>query len=295
MSFADLKRNRSNSLQNAIDAMSKLGGGDQPKKSYVDDRLWTPTVDDQGRGSAVIRFLPPKGDAAAGYVQYWSHGFKGPAGQWYIEKSLTSIGQTDPVSEMNSKLWNSGREEDKDIVRQRKRRLHYVSNIYVVDDPGNPVNNGKVFMYQYGQKIFEKIKAAMQPEFSDMEAFDPFNFWEGANFKLRIQNVAGYRNYDKSEFATSSELSTDEDALETVYNSMYDLNEWIDPANYKSYGELNGRLLMVLGKDKEYRPELDQVAPEPARVETPAPAIATVNDEDDDDTMSMFRALAEED
>ena len=207
MSFENLKRNRG-----SIDALTKAaeaasGGGQQQKQSYVDDRFWKPTVDKAGNGYAVIRFLPaPQGEDLP-WVRYWDHGFQGPSGLWYIENSLTSIGQNDPVSEMNSVLWNSGREEDKQTARDRKRRLHYVSNIMVVSDPGNPDNEGKVFLYKFGKKIFDKIMDVMQPQFADEDPVNPFDFWEGANFKLKIQQVAGYRNYDKSEFANTSALS----------------------------------------------------------------------------------------
>ena len=205
MSFANLKRNR-DQISNLLQAAEAVGGSTE-KKSYTDERMWKPTVDKAGNGYAVIRFLPAGEGVDVPWARYWDHGFKGPQGQWYIEKSLTSIGLNDPVGEMNSLLWNSGIEADKDKARTQKRRLHYVSNILVVSDPGNPANEGKVFMYQYGKKIFDKIMDMMQPQFQDEEPVNPFDFWEGANFKLKIRQVEGYRNYDKSEFASTSALA----------------------------------------------------------------------------------------
>ena len=296
MSFANLKRNRG-----SIDALTKAaeaaGGGQQQQKSYVDDRFWKPTVDKAGNGYAVIRFLPaPEGEDLP-WVRYWDHGFQGPSGRWYIENSLTSIGQSDPVSEMNSILWNSGREEDKQIARDRKRRLHYVANIQVVSDPGNPDNEGKVFLYKFGKKIFDKIMDVMQPQFADEDPVNPFDFWEGANFKLKIQNVAGYRNYDKSEFANPSPLSQDDDELEGVYNRLHGLAEFLDPKNYKSYDELKAKLNRVLGEEDMVMTTAESVSledPAPSRyepVEAPT-ATATADNNDEDDTMSYFQKLA---
>lgn len=299
MSFANLKRNR-NSISSLIQAASAT---DKPEtKSYVDDRQWKPTVDKAGNGYAVIRFLPASEGNDLPWVRYWDHGFKGPTGQWYIEKSLTSIGKQDPVSESNSKLWNSGSDDDKSVARDRKRRLHYVSNIYVESDPGNPANEGKVFLFTYGKKIFDKIMDVMQPQFADEAPVNPFDFWEGASFKLKIRNVEGYRNYDKSEFASQSKfLDGDEEALEKVYNKVYDLTEFVDPKNYKSYEELAARLALVLGESAP-RTVREQLSVEttqepPARKTAPAPSMkqAASDDEEDDDTMSFFAKLAAED
>jgi len=232
------------------------------------------------------------------WVRYWDHGFKGPTGLWYIENSLTSIGQPDPVGELNSKLWNSGIESDKDRARDQKRRLHYVVNTLVVQDPSNPGNEGKVFIYKFGKKIFDKIMDSMQPEFADEKAVNPFDFWEGADFKLKIRNVEGYRNYDKSEFANTSSLYEGDDTkLETVYNQQYDLSEFSDPKNYKTYGDLKTKLGKVLGEEAMMgAPTMAQTA----QMNEPAPSpIAPVTAEDvkseDDDTMSYFARLANED
>ena len=247
MSFANLKRNRS-SIDNLVKAAEAVGGNTQ-KQNFGDDRMWKPTVDKSNNGYAVIRFLPANEGSELPWNRYWDHGFKGPTGRWYIEKSLTSIGQNDPVGELNSKLWNTGLESDKAKARTQKRRLHYVSNILVVNDPGNPSNDGKVFIYQYGKKIFDKIMDAMQPEFEDEAPLNPFDFWEGANFKLKIRDVEGYRNYDKSEFDRQTPLSEDDTYLEEVYNKMHKLEEFTDPKSYKTYNELKAKLVSVLGED----------------------------------------------
>ena len=218
MSFAQLKQNR-DQISKLIQAAEKANGPSE-KKSYVDERFWKPTVDKAGNGYAVIRFLPATKDEELPWVRYWDHGFKGPTGLWYIENSLTSIGQADPVGELNSRLWNSGIESDKDKARTQKRRLHYVTNVYIVSDPSNPDNEGKVFLYQFGKKIFEKIMDVMQPSFADEKAVNPFDLWEGANFKLKIRNVEGYRNYDKSEFDSQTALSEDDTVLEGIYNKQ---------------------------------------------------------------------------
>ena len=303
MSFANLKRNR-NSISDLVSAATAAdGGGSGEKKSYVDERQWKPTVDKAGNGYAVIRFLPaPEGNELP-WVRYWDHGFKGPTGQWYIEKSLTSIGQQDPVSELNSRLWNTGLDEDKETARRQKRRLHYVSNIYVESDPANPQNEGKVFLFTFGKKIYDKIMDVMQPQFADEDPVNPFDFWEGASFKLKIRNVEGYRNYDKSEFASQSALlAGDEDELEAVYNRLYDLNEFTDPSNYKSYDELQSRLMLVLGRENAPRSTSQQVAmeevQEPAPVRSaPEPVVASAPSavEEEEDTLSYFAKLAADD
>jgi hypothetical protein len=295
MSFENLKRNK-NSLSKLLSAATdQTTPQTDNKKSYVDERQWKPTVDKAGNGYAVIRFLPAAEGNELPWVRYWDHGFKGPTGQWYIEKSLTSIGQADPVSEANSKLWNSGNDRDKEIVRERKRRLHYVSNVLVESDPANPANEGQVFLFTYGKKIFDKIMDVMQPEFHDEDPINPFDFWEGASFKLKIRNVEGYRNYDKSEFAKPAALSESDSELEEIYDRIYDLSEYTDPANYKSYDELAGRLAMVLGEASPthgYHPELNEEAPAPRKT-APAPEISS-DDGDEDDTMSYFAKLAAE-
>lgn len=303
MSFANLK-SRTVDISKYVQAANQQGAGaTSEKKSYVDERYWQPEVDKSGNGFAVIRFLPAGEGEDLPWVRYWDHGFKGPTGQWYIENSLTTIGQNDPVSEMNSVLWNSGNDDDKKIVRERKRRLHYVSNIMVVSDPANPSNEGKIFLYKFGKKIFDKIMDVMQPAFQDEQPVNPFDFWEGANFKLKIRKVEGYRNYDKSEFDSPSKLADDE-KLESIYNSLYSLREIVDPKNFKSYEELKAKLNRVLGEEGAVLTtaeavSLDEPAPTPSFGSDPEPEVryaaapgeASASD-DDDDTMSYFSKLA---
>jgi hypothetical protein len=298
MSFENLKRNR-DQISKLISAAEKVGGSTE-KKSYGDDRFWKPSVDKAGNGYAVLRFLPaPEGEDLP-WVRYWDHGFKGPTGQWYIENSLTSIGQPDPVGELNSRLWNSGTDADKEKARTQKRRLHYVTNVLVVSDPANPENEGKVFLYKFGKKIFDKIMDVMQPSFQDEEPVNPFDFWAGANFKLKIRNLEGYRNYDKSEFESVSALSEDDAKLESIYGGLNSLQEFVDPKNYKTYDELKAKLMRVLGEQAESgAPTMAQMAqvnePAPAPMETMAPVTAEEVAMDEDDTMSYFAKLANDD
>ena len=298
MSLATMKK--SNSLDKLLGAV-QAENAPQEKKSYVDDRIWKPVMDKTGNGFAIIRFLPaPKGEELP-WAKLWNHAFQGPTGQWYIENSLTTIGQNDPVSEHNSALWNSGVESDKEIARKQKRKLQYYSNIYVVKDSANPQNEGKVFLYRYGKKIFDKIMETMQPAFPDETPVNPFDFWEGADFKLKLRKVDGYWNYDKSEFADPSALSKKDDELEEIWGKQYSLKEFTDNSNFKSYDELKKRLDVVLsgtttvGNVTEMTTSFDD-SPEVSVVvdtkEEPAPTI-TVS-EDDDDTMSYFEKLAEE-
>lgn len=301
MSFENLKRNRTQ-ISKLVQAAEQAGGGSTEQKSYADERLWKPTVDKAGNGYAVLRFLPAGEGSDLPWVRYWDHGFKGPTGQWYIENSLTSIGQPDPVGELNSRLWNSGIDADKDKARAQKRRLHYVVNVLVVEDPSNPQNEGKVMLYKFGKKIFDKLMDVMQPQFADETPVNPFDMWEGANFKLKIRNVDGYRNYDKSEFASVSGLyDGDESKLEAVYNQLHDLSEFTDPKNYKSYDELKAKLMRVLGEDSQLgAPTMQQEqtmntpAPEP-EYKVAEPITAEEMSSDDDDTMSYFAKLANED
>ena len=298
MSFANLKSSRGSSIDKLVQAAEAVSTKAETK-SYVDDRFWKPTQDKAGNGYAVIRFLPAKEGEDLPWVRYWDHGFKGPNGLWYIENSLTSINQPDPVSEMNSELWNSGRDEDKQTARDRKRRLHHVSNIMVISDSANPENEGKVFLYKYGKKIFDKVMDIMQPQFADEQPINPFDFWEGADFKIKIRKVEGWTNYDKSEFSPVSAVFDGDDArLEELYGKLHSLNEFTDPKNYKSYDELKAKLNRVLGIDAG-------VTAEPAAMPTSAPAVTTnfteaaadLPSEDangDDDTLSYFAKLAKE-
>lgn len=285
------------SLESLTSELNKLSGGEG---KGADDRLWTPTVDKAGNGYAVIRFLPPPAGEDVPFVRIFDHGFQGPGG-WYIENSLTTLGKNDPVSEYNSKLWNSGIEANKEIARKQKRRLHFISNIYVVTDSGNPANEGKVFLFKYGKKIFDKLKEAMEPQFADEEAINPFDLWAGANFKLKIRNLEGYRNYDKSEFDKAGALLDDDSDLEAVWKKEHSLQEFLAPSNFKSYEELQARLAKVLAEDsapaKRAKAEATEV-PWNQEEEVAAPAFKTKatpkfsTDEDDDESLEFFKNLA---
>ena len=295
MSLAALKKQ--NSLDSLLGAAQRESAP-QEKKSYVDERLWKPTMDKTGNGYAVIRFLPaPKGEDLP-WVKLWNHAFQGPTGQWYIENSLTTLGNNDPVSEYNSKLWNSGIESDKEIARRQKRKLSYYSNIYVVSDTANPQNEGNVFLYRYGKKIFDKLTEAMQPPFPDTDPVNPFDFWEGANFKLKLRKVDGYWNYDLSSFDGSTKLLDDEDELENVWGSQYSLSEFTAPSNFKTYDELKTRLDMVLSgvtKTGTVETLMEDEPTAPSKVDTkPAPAPTVSVDDGDDDAFSYFEKLVEE-
>lgn len=305
MSFADLKRNRTD-LGKLVAAAT---GDEQKTESRSDDRFWNPTRDKAGNGYAVIRFLPGNADAPTPWVRYWDHFFKGPTGQWYVEKSLTSIGKPDPLSEANSKLWNEdGSEEAKRIVRERKRNLRHVANVLILSDPSNPENEGKVKLYRFGKKIFDKIMDSLQPQFPDEAPMNPFDMWDGADFVVKIRNVEGYANYDASSFKAPSELyAGDDDAKENVYNQQHDLSEWSEAENYKSYDELKNRLAIVLGEStprtRQQIEDLDDEIPAfenrsaaaPSAPAAPEPQITTAESSmDDDDTMAYFSKLAAE-
>lgn len=310
MSFANLK-SKSMDVSKLVSAAQEASGAKQSNNKYVDERKWKPTRDESGNGYAVIRFLPAAEGRELPWERFWDHGFKGPTGQWYIEKSLTTVGQKDPVSEYNSKLWNSGIEADKEQVRRQKRRLHYVSNILVVSDPANPQNEGKVFIYEYGKKIFDKIMDLMQPQFPGEEPVNPFDFWNGADFQLKIrgQQLGAnlVPNYDKSEFKSPAPLfGADETKLEATYNQLHDLGEFVDPDKFKSYEELQGRLEVVLGTavgagatakneavSQSAEANVGRSAPEPEIVSAPAPSVANAVEEDD--TLSYFAQMAAED
>ena len=290
-----------NSLDKLLQQVQKDESPTTEKKSYVDERLWKPQVDKAGNGYAVIRFLPAMEGEELPWVRVWNHAFQGPTGQWYIENSLTTINQKDPVSEYNTVLWNSGVESDKELARKQKRKLKYYSNIYVVSDPANPENEGKVFLYAYGKKIFDKLMEAMQPAFEDETAINPFDFWQGANFKLKIRKVDGYWNYDKSEFDSVSALKSSDEELEAIYKGEHSLQEFLAPNNFKSYDELKARLDAVLtgsvatGKTAAQMVEEDTADYTPPKSEpTPEPSAVADASNDDDDAMSYFEKLANE-
>ena len=257
MSFSNLKKqsslgNLTQRLVKEVEKQNNTGGG-----GGADDRLWKPEMDKSGTGYAVIRFLPAVDGEDLPWVKLFSHAFQGPGG-WFIENSLTTIGGKDPVSELNRELWNSGNDKDKETVRTQKRKLSFYSNIYVVKDPANPQNEGKVFLYKFGKKIFDKIMDVMQPEFDDETPINPFDFWSGANFKLKLQKKDGYWNYDKSEFDTPSALLDDDEALEAIWKKQYSLAALVAPDQFKTYEELKKRLDYVLGKGSTRRSSVEE-------------------------------------
>ena len=304
MSFAALKKqSRSGSLtERLMKKVEKLN----EKGNNTDERLWKPAVDKAGNGYAVIRFLPAHANCELPWTQVWSHAFQGTGG-WYIENSLTTIGKDDPVGELNRSLWNSGRESDKDIARKQKRKLSYYANVYVVKDSSNPENEGQVKLYKFGKKIFDKITAAMQPEFDDEEAINPFDFWQGANFKLKIKQVAGFWNYDSSEFGKTEALLDDDAELEKIYDKIYDLSEFTAPDQFKTYEQLKSRLDTVLGTKQVVTPtrriadeDLEDLSEgkgatvDEELANLSAAATASATDEEEDDALSYFQKLAEE-
>ena len=312
MSFENLKKqSKLGSLtEKLVKEVEKMNTG---SSGGADERFWKPEMDKTGVGSAIIRFLPaPEGEELP-WVKMYSHAFQGNGG-WYIENSLTTIGQKDPVSEYNRELWNSGSDKDKETVRKQKRKLSYYSNIYVVKDPAHPENEGKVFLFKFGKKIFDKILNAMQPEFEDEEPINPFDFWGGANFRLKIRKVEGYWNYDKSEFDSPSALLDDDDALEALWKKEYSLSAIVAPDQFKSYEDLEKRLKYVLGQKsaraavQEQEDEYDSYTQTPskeesviaeleqsyARSKSPSLPKIETSDEDEDDALSYFQRLAED-
>ena len=289
-SFKDLKNNRMNNLQSLTKQVEKLA----EKPSYEDERIWKCERDKTGNGYAVVRFLPAPTNEDVPWVRLWSHGFKGPGG-WYIENSLTTprsdapSGTDDPVSKANTTLWNSGIESDKNIARDRKRKLSYYSNILILEDSTNAQNEGKVFLFRYGKKIFEKIESVMNPEFKDEEPMNPFDFWSGANFKLKIRQVEGYANYDKSEFASPSPLFDGDDAkLEDVWKQQHSLQGLLAPENFKSYQELEARFNTVTasGTGSDYNETIEESSADPVA----SPATESTSE----DTLEYFKKLAEQ-
>ena len=284
-SFKEMKKNRMSNLQNLSKQVEKLA----EKPSYEDDRIWKLERDKTGNGYAVIRFLPAAVNEDVPWVRIWTHGFKGPGG-WYIENSLTTLGKDDPVSKANTALWNSGVDSDKNIARERRRKLNYYSNIYIVEDAANPENVGKVMLFRYGKKIFEKITGVMNPEFQDETPLNPFDFWEGANFKIKMRQVDGFPNYDKSEFTDVCPLSEDEKKMEEVWGQQYSLNEIIEEKNFKQYAELEARFNTVIARidhgdgSSEFVGNIEESTGDPV-----------ASGEKTDDTLDYFKKLAEQD
>jgi hypothetical protein len=298
-------------MSNALEALKKSKSNfdvltkqlektiDKPetKNKYQDDRFWKPELDKSGNGFAVLRFLPAVEGEDMPWQRVWHHAFQGPGGQWYIENSLTTLNKKDPVSEENTRLWNTGIEADKEIARKRKRKLQYYSNVLVVSDPKHPENEGKVFLFKYGKKIFDKITEAMNPQFEDEKAVNPFDFWEGANFKLKIRKVDGYWNYDKSEFEQVSRVKPSDEEIDALWKSQYALKPFIDPSNFKSYDELKEKLNKVLTGTRSTESVEDIDLP-PVSNDVPKSSngsVGKVSSTDDDESLSYFSKLAEDD
>ena len=300
-SIAALKRSKSN-LDTLIGELNKVAEPQSQKQSYSDDRFWKPELDKSGNGYAVIRFLPAVKNEDLPWARLWSHAFQGPGG-WYIENSLTTLNKKDPVSESNSLLWNSGVEADKEIARKRKRKLSYIANVLIINDAKHPENEGQVKLFKFGKKIFDKITEAMKPEFEDEKPINPFDFWEGANFKLKIRKVDGYWNYDKSEFDSPTAIADNDESIEEIWNKQYALKPFLAPENFKSYDELKSKLDKVLSGVRNTGTAEDVAIPPAAQVSKPAvveetvsaPTPAVEEDEDSDETLSYFSKLAEED
>ena len=296
--FATLKNNRSKSIESLTEELNKIN----TKYQNDDDKYWQPTVDKAGNGQAIIRFLPPPGDEKAPFIRYWEHGFKGPGG-WYIEKSLTTLGENDPCAEHNNTLWESGRESDKKIARDQKRKLYYVSNIYVVSDPANPENDGKVFLFKYGKKIFDKINDLMNPAFEGDEKINPFDLWDGCNFRLRIRKVEGYRNYEKSDFAGKTPLLEDDDEMKVVWESENPLQPIIALDKFKTYDALKARLDKVLKINTATKSDTSDSKPDSSSkfkaTKSSSPPWESSNPEDDEDdsedTTNFFKKLRDGD
>jgi len=291
MSFADLKK-KSGSFEKLQAELDKVNN---PVTSFGDDRFWKPELDKSGNGYAVIRFLPQPTGEDLPWVRIWSHAFKGPGG-WYIENSLTTLNKKDPVSEYNTELWNSGLESDKDTARKQKRILKYYSNVLIVSDPKHPENDGKIFLFRYGKKIHDKLAEVINPQFEDETAYDPFDFWKGANFKLKVRKVDGFWNYDKSEFDGSSEVfDGDEGKLEELYGKLYSLTQFLKEDNFKSYDDLKSKLNRTLtgsgvqGTVEKFTPTPKAVSSAPVETTTPASS-----DEGEEDTLSYFAKLADD-
>jgi len=294
MSFADLKK-KAGSFEKLQEELEKVNN---PVTSFADDRFWKPELDKSGNGFAVIRFLPQSKGEDLPWVKIWSHAFKGPGG-WYIENSLTTLNRKDPVSEYNTELWNSGVEANKETARKQKRILKYYSNVLVESDPKHPENEGKIFLFRYGKKIFDKLTEAMSPQFEDEEAMNPFDFWTGASFKLKIRKVDGFWNYDKSEFATPTAIyGGDDTKLETLYGLLYSLTQFLGEDNFKAYDALKEKLNRVLS-GSGFQGTVEKFTPKKTQSEVnerfPEVDPVTTTGDDEDDTLSYFAKLADDD
>jgi hypothetical protein len=291
MNFSELKKQSGkNFLETLSQELNKVMVSESNKE---DERFWQPSVDKSGNGYAIIRFLPPPSNETLPFVRMWEHVFKGPTGKWYIEKSLTTLGQNDPVGEYNTRLWNSTNDDESPARKQaraQRRKLVFISNVYILIDQNEPNNNGKVKLFRYGKKIFEKINEKMNPQFADEEPINPFDLWTGANFKLKIRTVEGYRNYDKSEFAKPGPLFEDDQRLEAIWKQEYSLQQFIDPSTFKSYDELQRRLNEVLNLNANTT--IPPVTPKEVVQTKLTNENMLENNVEEDEDLAYFRSLA---
>ena len=293
MSFADMKKQRKTNLSSLIKESEKISNPNS--FGEVDERYWRPELDKSGNGYSIVRFLPAPNGEDLPWARMWNHGFQGPGG-WYIENSLTTQGKKDPVSEYNSRLWNSGIEANKEVARKQKRRLNYTSNVYIVKDPAHPENEGQVRLYRYGKKIFDKINDLMNPEFEDETPVNPFDLWEGANFKMKIRKVEGFSNYDKSEFDTPAALLEDDTKMEEIWNTEHSLKEIVSDDKFKPFDELKEKLDRVLGLGTELTSKPEEVPFDGGKPYTspPTPVTAETDDKgEEEEAMGYFQKLAE--
>ena len=310
MDLNTLRQQRNSDFGKIASAFEKVANPQSDSRSFEDDRMWKLEADKAGNATAVIRFLPRTEGDELPWVKIFSHGFQGPTGKWYIENSLSTLNENDPVGELNSKLWNSGSEANKEIARKQKRRLHYISNVLIVSDPKHPENEGQVRLFKYGKKIFDKIMNKARPTFEDEKPVNVFDLWEGANFKLRMRKVEGYPNYDESNFTDPIPVKPSDEEILKVVNSQHKLTEFLDRKNFKTYEELKAKLDSVLSGESSYgataesltndplpivEPKTFTVAPAPSYQAAPAPiAKAPEINDDDEDVMSFFQKIADE-
>lgn len=295
--FQDYLKNRQSAFTMMTDSLKK--DLNPETRRGEDDRMWKPQMGQDGTGYAVVRFLPGTDPNKTPWIKVYDHAFQGPTGKWYIENSLTTIGQKDPVSEYNTKLWNSGLEANKEIARKQKRRTSYMANVFVIKDPTNPAAEGKVKIFKFGQKIFDKVMAALQPEFEGDDPLNPFDLIEGANFRIKLKMVGGYWNYDASEFERSSPLSQDDSKLESIFNAQFNIHDFIAPEKFKSYEELSTKLSEVLGSSSpaENQTAVEQKGLVPAKAAAPVKQLVTAEtstDSGDEDLEQYFKSLASE-
>lgn len=303
MDIQALRKMRNSDFSKIAGEFEKIANPESTSKSYVDDRIWRLEGDKAGNGTATIRFLPRVEGDELPWVKIFSHGFQGPTGKWYIENSLTTLGENDPVGELNSRLWNSGVQANQDIARKQKRKLSFIANVLIVSDPKHPENEGKVMLFKFGKKIFDKIMDKARPTYEDETPVNVFDLWEGANFKLRMRKKDGFTNYDESSFMDKTPVSSDEQELLKIVNSQYKLSEFLDRKNFKTYDELKRKLEEVLSGDSftsksaaDIAEEEDRPVASAPKIESkPAPSMKSVApDEDEDDVMSYFEKIAKE-